>query len=164
MLDGIMWTILFFSTVSDRWSMCDNLKYTSHISTCELSQMIHLQVRQASQSYFDQLFFFSCVRECHLCYKLNISPLFRIFQEKSSYYETWHINLSPYPPKRLMIHPKRMFDNGLKACLGSSGNYHSFPKLWQRLQISQNWPTPKLPSIQNPSDCQMCLRTSQEWI
>ena len=38
-----------------------------------------------------------------------------------------------------------------------------FPKLWQRLQISQNWPTQQLPhSI--TCDCQMCLRTSQEWI
>ena len=120
----VNYTLFFALSLTDDQCVM-NLKYTSHISTCELSQMIHSQVRQASQSYFDQLFF-SCVRECHLC-KLNISPLFRVFQEKSSYYETWHINLSPYPPKRLMIHPKRMFDNGLKACLGSSGNYHSFP-------------------------------------
>ena len=38
-----------------------------------------------------------------------------------------------------------------------------FPKFWQCLQISQNLANPTTLN-RIPSDCQMCLRTSQEWI
>ena len=53
----VNYTLFFPLSLTDDQCVM-NLKYTSHISTCKLSQVIHSQVRQASQSYFDQLFFF----------------------------------------------------------------------------------------------------------
>ena len=143
--------------------MCDEPEiHLSHIYMW--TQPGNLLAGASGQSeLFWSIVFFSCVRECHLCYKLNISPLFRIFQEKSSYYETWHINLSPYPPKRLMIHQKECLIMALKLVWGLPVIIIPFPKFWQCLQISQNLANPTTLN-RIPSDCQMCLRTSQEWI